>query len=268
MPVVANQAGRSAARPHRSRRAANDVAADLRRCHVPRSAMRCRSRGVAPCPRPPPAGRCARAVVWSQLMPVAQRDERHAQAAPGDDRSRGARGTARDAGLTQEFPQSRCSPGVPRCMPARRRNRSTDATRGHRLPSADPGGSLRDAAGDADPWVRSSSCPSPVTRSICRPARTGVRWRRGGSSQPRGEDAPRHAPRKLSSGNYERVTNRAAINTSDSWTPGQAIFGTRRWLMASSNSLTSAASAPASWVSAGRSVAAGARVCWIAARPS
>jgi hypothetical protein len=31
------------------------------------------------------------------------------------------------------------------------RNRSTDATRGHRLPSADPGGSLRDAAGDPDP---------------------------------------------------------------------------------------------------------------------
>jgi hypothetical protein len=105
------------------------------------------------------------------------------------------------------------------------RNRSTDATRGLRLPSADPGGSLRDAAGDPDPLgpeLRRSVARDKVD---LRPARTGVRWRRGGSSQPRGEDAPRHAPRKLSSANYERVTNRAAVNTSDSWTPGQAISG-------------------------------------------
>jgi hypothetical protein len=97
------------------------------------------------------------------------------------------------------------------------RNRSTDATRGHRLPSADPGGSLRDAAGDPDPLgpeLQRSVARDKVDLPTLR--RTGVRWRRGGSSQPRGEDAPRHAPRKLSSGNYERVTNRAAVNTSDS----------------------------------------------------
>src|SRR4029077_15012398 len=113
--------------------------------------------------------------------------------------------------------QSRGSPGVPRYIQAA--SKSLDVTR--RADTVCPR-RIRVGAFEMRPESRTPLGPE-LQRSVARDKvdrptlrRPGVRWRRGGSSQPRGEDAPRHAPRKLSSGNYERVTNRAAVNTSDS----------------------------------------------------